>query len=154
MNMFQLFMVMAEMEHRSALFIIIIIISIFTPLQRLWTVLSMRAFWLCVRPFLRLLWNVRVCTANKRLDLQAPIFCTYACWQGTFASNFPSKSYTSLAYIFKVRYKASKMESSYVIISQTVTDRTNIASANTYKVTCDLSIGIFTFDLAHSKGQG
>ena len=38
-----------------------------------------------------------------------------------------------------------------MIISQTVTDGTNIAIANKYEVAYDLSIGILT--LSHSKGQ-
>ena len=41
-----------------------------------------------------------------------------------------------------------------MIILQTVTDSTNIAMANMLKVACDLSVGIFTFDHGHSKGQG
>ena len=43
------------------------------------------------------------------------------------------------------RFGLSTLGSSYVIISQTVPDRTNIAIANTQKVAYGLSIGILVF---------
>ena len=39
------------------------------------------------------------------------------------------------------------MHISTVHIEQMVTDKTKIAIANTYEAACDLSIGVFTFDL-------
>ena len=41
-----------------------------------------------------------------------------------------------------------------MIISQMVTDSTNIATANTFEVACGLSTGIFTFDLGPLQSLG
>ena len=47
------------------------------------------------------------CTANRRLNLEAPIFPSvfnpYSCLQNTFTFHFISKSSTSLTFIFKVK---------------------------------------------------
>ena len=56
-----------------------------------------------VRTYVRPSRNVRLCTVNKRRDLEAPILHTFAPRQGTFACQFSSKSSTSLTFIFKVK---------------------------------------------------
>ena len=73
---------------------------------------------------------------------------TYVCWQGAFTSRFSSKS-LSLTFIFKIK-DSNRVHSEvhmWLSLSQMVTDRTNIAIANKWKVTYDLSIGIFIFHI-------
>ena len=76
--------------------------------------------------------NVRLCTANKRLDSEAPILahsCTltmYVCLP-IFIQNLNVLDVYFQGQIFE----SSTLGSSYVIISQTVTDRANITIANT-----------------------
>ena len=56
------------------------------------------------RQCIRISRNVWVCTANKWLDLEAPILHSYPCWQDTSACPFSSRSLTSFIFIFKVKY--------------------------------------------------
>ena len=54
------------------------------------------------------------------------------------------KSSTYLTFIFQAK---NTLTSLHMLSLQTVTNWTKIAIANTYEVACDISIGIFIFDL-------
>ena len=53
-----------------------------------------------------------------------------------------------------LRQSTSTFGSSYVIVLQTVTDKTNIAIANTESRMWPFNWYIFIFDIVHSKAQG
>ena len=98
--------------------------------------------------------NVR-CTANKPLDLEASKNLAHIC---TSIRYFHQSTFIQMVNVFDLhfqgqRFESSTFERSYVIISETVTDWTQIAIANKEKVEYGLSIGIFIFMLAHSNCQ-
>ena len=119
-------------------------------------------------PFQRCSWNtVRPCdvchgqfssknhdiTANKRLDQDAPTsahICTFL-WTDRLLIFIQIVNVPDLHFKSK-HFQSSALGSSNVIISQTVTDRTNIATAST-----ESRIRPFDWHLhltfAHSKGQ-
>ena len=91
--------------------------------------------------------NVRLCTAKKRLNLEAPIFAYV--WTLTRYVRVPIfiRIVDVLDFHFQgQRFELSTLENSYVIISQMVSDRTHIAIANTYEGACSFLTGILTFD--------
>ena len=72
--------------------------------------------------------SVAKCTGNELLELEATKFCKRM--QGDKVTS--PKSSTSLTFNFQgQRFESSSLASSHVIISKTVTDRTNIAIAKT-----------------------
>ena len=109
---------------------------IFTSFQWSWTVLSCQA--VCVRAsvgsFVRLSRNVRLCTtANKLLDLEAHFF-TYICMLTRYVRQpnfFQIVNFLDLHFQGQ-QFESSTSGSSYVIVSQTVTDRADIAIAIKY----------------------
>ena len=83
-------------------------------------------------------------------------FCTHAHWQATFACQFsydikiiniPDPQFESQ------RFESSTLGSANMVISDTVTDRTNIAIANT-KLHVTFRLAYLHSTLAQSKDQG
>ena len=66
-----------------------------------------------------------------------------------------SSPFIQIVNVLDLYFQGQSFESSAcVIIMQTVAGKANIAIANKYEVANDLSIGLYTIDLAHSKSQG
>ena len=91
---------------------------------------------------------------RARLDLEAQ-FPAYVC---TLTSYLHLPIFLQIVNVLDRNFKGKTFESntlakSNVIIPQTMTDVTSIAIAHAQKVACDLSIGIFAFDLYPFKGQ-
>ena len=77
--------------------------------------------------------NVRLCTANKRFDQEAP-FYAYVC---TLTRYVRLSIFVQIVDVLDLHFKGKKCESStlgtvigYAIISQTATNRTSIAIVN------------------------
>ena len=98
----------------------------------------------CLLPSVRPSRNVPLCSANKRLNLEAPILYTFACRPGKLVSWFSSKSSTLLIFIQGQRFESSTLGT--LLFRKTVTVRASIAIANNYKIAFGLSTGIFTID--------
>ena len=104
--------------------------------------------------------NIRLCSRNNRLDIEAPIFCSfctqiicrlarYLCWQ------IFMRIVNILDLYFQGQiFKSITSESSYMIRLQTVTDTTKTAIANKYKVSYGLRLAYLNLTLAHSNDQG
>ena len=70
--------------------------------------------------------NVRSCTANKQSDLEAPVFARVCMLTKYVRRQIFIKNLDVLGFHFQGQiFESSTLGSSYVIISQTVTDRIN-----------------------------
>ena len=92
--------------------------------------------------------SVTKCTANKRLNLEAPIFA----YTRKFKRQFRLSIFVQIVNVFGLHFQSKRFESntfrsSDVNISQTAFDSTNIAIAEAFDIAYSLSIGIFKFDL-------
>ena len=88
------------------------------------------------------------CYTNKWLDLEAQGFAHISMFTRSICPPIFIQIVNVVDLHFEgQRFKSSILGNSNVIISQTVTNMTNIDIANTsHQVASDLSIGIFTFD--------
>ena len=92
--------------------------------------------------------NVHLCSANKRLDLEAPIFESLSRLTRYVRNQIFFQIGNVLDLPFQARiFESSTMDRSHVIISQTVTDLASIAIAKKQKDAHGLSNDIFTFVL-------
>ena len=96
------------------------------------------------------------CTTNKWLELEVPSFFANLCRLMRYLC---MQTFIQIVNVLDLNFKGQRfksnisMASSKVIILQTVSNRTNIALANTYKSYVAFRLAYFHLTLAHSKGQ-
>ena len=93
--------------------------------------------------------------ARLQLDLDEKKMFAYVCVLVWYVSQ---QIFSQIVCVLDLHFQGKRFESStsgssYVIISQTVTDRTNIAFAKKMKVTLASRLAYLPLTLAHSNGQ-
>ena len=109
----------------------------------------------CVRTDVRPSRSIRFCTANKRPDLEAPVFTHVWILTGYVRTPIFVEIVNVLDLLYKGQiWKSSSLGNSKVIISQTATNMTTLLLPTNRKCHMAFRLAYLHLTLGHSQGQG